>query len=277
MYNALMLKKIIIIFTILLALLLTYLYFQQESDYVDESVETEKTKEKEEEVKEEILKFEENPAYNQAQYFEGVVNIDEQPMYYAYPLEIVKDNPPKLIVYSHGQLQRIVEDLENEYMLKMRDYGEFFASKGYAFSASNQHDDNWGQRESLDDIAKSIRWFEENEYPVLEKKHMVGFSMGGRTAINYAVENPNEIGKVALLAPTPRAELTESDVEQIRDISIRIWHGTGDVNIPFSTTQQYVQRFENYNKEIDVVPIESAGHFDIETTLMEDILEFFEK
>jgi len=276
MYNDSMFKKLLTIFVIALALLLTYSYFQGDNNSVENDID----EIEDEEIKipeERVLRFEESPAYENAQYFEGVVSIDNQPMYYAYPLEIQEEKPPELIIYSHGQLQRIVEDLEDEYMLKMREYGDFFASRGYGFSASNQHGDNWGQRESLDDIEKSIIWFEDNGYPISEKKNMLGFSMGGKATINYAIENSNEIAKVALLAPTPKAELTEFDVEKIKDIPIRIWHGTGDVNIPFSTTQQYVQRFENYNKEIDVVPIENAGHFDIETTLMNEILEFFEE
>ncbi len=277
MYNTDMLKKIIIIFTILLVSIVTYFYFQQESYYINDNVETEERKENYEKAKEEILEFEKEPAHKQAEFFEGVVNIDNQPMYYAYPLKIVKNNPPKLIVYSHGQLQRIVKDLDDNYMLKMREYGNFFASRGYAFSASNQHDDNWGQSESLNDIKKSIIWFEENNYPLTEKKSMVGFSMGGKTAVNYAIDNPNEIAKIALLAPTPKTELTKFDVEKLRDIPIKIWHGTEDVNIPFSTTEQYVQRFKNYDKKVNVKPVENAGHFDIETTLMEYLLEFFEE
>jgi predicted esterase len=273
-----MFKKLLITIFISTILLTTLLYFLKNDDKnIEEKINKEEILEKENEQEKLVLKkFDKTPAYKNAPYFEEIVTIDNQPMYYAYPLEIDENNPPKLIIYSHGQLQRIVNNLEDEYMLKMKEYGEFFASRDYVFSASNQHDDNWGQRESLDDIKKTIEWFENNEFPAAEKYHMIGFSMGGRTTINYAVENSEKIGRIALLAPTPKLQLTQNDVNILKPISIKIWHGIQDVNIPFSTSTQYVQIFENYGKEIDLVPIENAGHFDIETTLMHEILGFFE-
>ena len=271
-----MFKKFLLIFTILLALLLAYSYLYPSNDeYKDEDTQEETINENKEK-EEETLKFDKELPYEDAKYFEDVTVIDGQPMYYAYPKEIEVNNPPKLIVYSHGQLQRIIEDLDDEYMLKMREYGEFFASKGYVFSASNQHDDNWGQRESLEDIRKSIMWFEENNMPIKNELYMIGFSMGGRTAINYSIENPENISAIALLAPTQRLQLSQNDVEQIKEIPIKIWHGKEDVNIPFHSSQQYIQEFENYGKQIELIPIEGAGHYDIETSLMDKILDFFE-
>jgi predicted esterase len=272
-----MFKKFLIIF-ILIILLTTLLSFLKNNDKnIEEKINKEEISENENEQERLILKkFDKTPAYKNAPYFEEIVTIDNQPMYYAYPLEIDEKKPPKLIIYSHGQLQRIVDNSEDEHMLKMKEYGKFFASRDYVFSASNQHGDNWGQRESLDDIKKTIEWFENNDFPTAEKYHMIGFSMGGRTTINYALENSENIGRIALLAPTPKLQLTQNDVNILKPISIKIWHGTEDVNIPFSTSVQYAQSFENYGKEIDVVPIENAGHFDIETTLMHEILGFFE-
>lgn len=265
--------KILILLIVLSLALYFYSQGQEEKDLTDKNEDTKK-----EEIDEkEIITFEKTPAKENANYFQDVEIIEGQPMYYSYPLEIEKENPPALIVYSHGQLQRIVDDLDNGYMQKVQKYGEFFSEKGFAFSASNQHDDNWGQAEALRDIQNSIEWFEKNDLPIAEKTHMIGFSMGGRAAINYTVKNPEMVKTVSLLAPTPRENLTQEDVEKIEDIDIKIWHGTNDVNIPFSTSQQYVQSFENFGKGIKLISIEGAEHYDIETSLMDDILEFIEK
>lgn len=263
-----MFKKFLTIFVILVAVIVLYFYFksedEQDQDYRPQKIETNQ----EENVPEPEIK-------QKTTFVENVVVIDGQPMYYAYPSQIQQESPPKLIIYCHGQLQRITEDLEDKYMLKMREYGEFFALKGYIFSASNQHDDNWGGKESLNDIKNSIEWFQKN-LTISKDTYIIGFSMGGRTAINYAVENPNNILAIALLAPTPRNNLQKTDVEKLRSISIKIWHGTQDINIPFSTTTEYVKTFNKYGKEIEVIPVENADHFDIETVFMQDILGFFE-
>lgn len=262
-----MFKKLLIICVILVTSILLYSYFksddEQQQHYQPEEVKVNQ----EEDVPELKTKQE-------VTFFEEVIVIDGQPMYYAYPSKI-QQSPPKLIIYCHGQLQRITENLEDEYMLKMKEYGQFFASRGYVFSASNQHDDNWGGKESLKDIQNSIQWFEENLI-ISKNSYIIGFSMGGRTAVNYAIENPSNISAIALLAPTPRNNLQKTDVEALKSIPIKIWHGTEDINIPFSTTTEYVKTFNKHNKEMEVVPIENADHFEIETTLMQNILEFFE-
>ena len=272
-----MIRRISKITLLLAILLLVHFYIQNNDEEVEKNVEKNTAEHAKENQQVETIKFEKSPAYEEANYFEEVVIIDEQPMYYTYPLEIENSQPPTLVIYSHGQLQRITENLENEYMLKMQEYGDFFTSKGYAFSASNQHGDNWGGEESLGDIKKSILWFENNGYPISEKKHLLGFSMGGKTTINYAIKNPEDIATIALLAPTPKETIQKIDVERISEIPIKIWHGKEDVNIPFTASQWYVDKFESYGKQVTLTPISNATHYDIETTLKENILGFFEE
>jgi predicted peptidase len=207
---------------------------------------------------------------------EAFTVIDGQTMYYTYPSMASNQTPPKLVIFSHGQLQRVVKNLSDEYMLKLRVYGEFFSANGYAFSASNQHDDNWGQSESLRDIENSINWFEENNLKIDEKIYMIGFSMGGLTTINYAFKNPQDIAAIALLAPTRRQDLTQEHVNLLKDIPITIWHGFEDVNIPYSSSTIYVNSFKSFSKDVPLIPVANAGHYDVETTQIENILEFFE-
>ncbi len=258
-----MIKKIILLFCIISASALIYLTSSNNSN---EEIPQESTQVINEEITEEEI------IPKEISFLEEIVVIDGQAMYYTYPKTA---ETPELIVYSHGQLQRIVQDLNDPYMLKIQEYGKFFASKGFAFSASNQHDDNWGQKDSLNDIAKSIKWFEENNYPIQKQIYLIGFSMGGLATINYAIESSQDIKAIALLAPTPSNNINQSTVNLLKEIPIKIWHGTDDINIPFTSSQQYVKSFESYGKEIDFVPIENAQHYDIEISLIEDILEFF--
>lgn len=261
-----MMKKILVILFLVIIASIVFVMNKEEEIEIHKDVEERKKQEEEEEI-------DLSPT---GEYREDVVVIDGQPMYYAYP-ELRNNSPkPTLVVYSHGQLQRITQNLEEAYMLKIREYGEFFASKGYAFSASNQHDDNWGQAESLRDIALSIEWFTENNLPIQNQVHMIGFSMGGLAPVNYAIENPEYIKSITLLAPTPKNNLNRDSVEILTEIPIKIWHGTADINIPFTASQQYISVFETLGKEVELIPIENAQHYDVETSLMEEILEFFE-
>ena len=207
------------------------------------------------------------------EYVENITVIDNQPMYYAYPKDT---NSAKLIIYSHGQLQRITTNLDDPYMLTMRDYGKFFALHGFVFTASNQHDDNWGEKEALNDIKKSIEYIESlEEIEILPKKLLVGFSMGGRSAINYALENSNEVEKIALLAPSPSPLISEKSVKNLINIPTKIWHGEDDINIPIAISQDYIKSFKTYDKEIEFSSVKETDHFELETSMFEEILEFF--
>jgi predicted esterase len=206
------------------------------------------------------------------EYIENITVIDGQPMYYAYPKSA---NSAKLIIYSHGQLQRITTNLDDPYMLKMREYGEFFALHGFVFSASNQHDDNWGEKDALMDIKNSIKYINSlGEIQILPQKLLVGFSMGGRSAINYALASPDEIEKIALLAPSPSPLISGNSVKKLTNIPIKIWHGEKDINIPIAISQDYVKIFEKHGKEVEFSSVKETDHFELETLMFEDILEF---
>ncbi len=212
----------------------------------------------------EVVIIDEEPVDENANHFEKTFSINEQPMYFAYPLEINIDNPPELVIYSHGQLRRITENLNEEYMKELRDYASLFASEGYAFAASNEHGDNWGDTGAMTDIQNTIQHFEKENLEIHDKIHLVGFSMGGLSSINFAVENPERILSITLLAPTPNMNLKEEDIKKIHDIPINIYHGDSDVNIPLNNSIQYKELFKMHEKDVELQILEGLEHYDLE-------------
>jgi len=251
-----------------LIVLLTYFYTNEEEMQQKEKVQ--------EELREtQTIKIQETPAQEGASYFENVEVLEGQEMYYAYPLEIDPKNPPQLIIYSPGKNQTIVQNKEDEYMQVLRENGEFFVQRGYAFAASNEHGNNWGGEKSLKDIQKTITWLDKNYY-IADNINMVGFSMGGLSSINFAVKKSDLVNSIALLAPTPNMELTQEEVEKIEEINIKIFQGTQDP-IHLDASHEYVNFFEKKGKDVELEIIEGEGHYDIQTSVLNKIYKFFEK
>ena len=80
--------------------------------------------------------------------------------------------------------------------------------------------------------------------------------------MNFATTYPEMVSKIALLAPTTySAEWNTARVEKIADIDIQIWHGTADVNVPYSLSTTFVNRLSSLGREIPLVSIEGIGHW----------------
>lgn len=219
--------------------------------------------------------YDEIPADEASTYFEKTPVIGGQQAYIAHPIKINPTQPPTLIVYSHGSNTTVTTNFNDPFMKDLQQYGKFFTSKGYVFSASNQHGANDGNQASIDDTKAMIKWISE-EYLVQEKVYMIGFSMGGRPTIYYTQQFPESVGKIAMLAPATcycSPELYNS----LKGIPIKIWHGTSDINVPYSAALEFIERAKPYELDITLRTIEGAGHFDIDTEYMEEIYEFFEE
>jgi len=221
-----------------------------------------------------LKRYDENPSYQNPNYFEKFEIIEEQQTYIAFPIEINIKNPPQLIIYSHGSNTNVTTDLENTFMKDLQYYGEFFATKGYGFAASNQHGMNYGSQESINDTKKLIDLIAQN-YNIQPKVHMIGFSMGGLPAIYYAVQYPEEVRSLALLAPVTYV-WGSSIYTPIKNVDIKIWHGDKDVNVGYSASTGFIQRGKPFGINAQLRTIEGAGHFDIDTEMIEEIYQFFE-
>lgn len=230
---------------------------------------------KEQKPQQEQPKTEEKPIEEGPQYEEILTTIEGQQAYICVPTNIEENNPPTVIIYSHGSNTSITDNMNEQFMKDMQEYGILFASHNYIFSASNQHGVNWGNSASIQDMLNLKKWIEER-YSIQPKINLIGFSMGGLPTLNFATKYPEFIGKIALLAPSIKsAEWNNTRAQKLKDIEIKLWHGNKDVNVPYSSSVSFVKKLQGYGITIDFVTVEDKGHFDIDTEYMQDILEFF--
>jgi hypothetical protein len=221
--------------------------------------------------------FEEETVTADGHYFEKLPLIEGQQAYIAYPKTILKAAPPTIVVYSHGSITTITKNMNDEFMQDMRSYGEFFTENGYIFAASAMHGQNWGNAASVADMKAMVQWIKEN-YPAQEKVNLVAHSMGGLPTWRFAFENPTLVNKIALLAPTSNYETyKKANYDAIKTIPIRIWHGNKDVNVPYSVSTTMLARAKaNGVQNIELVTLQGKTHWDVDTELMQDILNFYE-
>ena len=230
---------------------------------------------KEQKPQQEQPKTEEKPVQEEPQYEEILTIIEGQQAYICVPTNIDENNPPTVIIYSHGSNTTITDNMNEQFMKDMQEYGILFASHNYIFSASNQHGVNWGNSASIQDMINLKEWIEER-YSIQPKINLIGFSMGGLPTLNFATQYPNIVGKIALLAPSIKsAQWDNTRAQKLKDIQIKLWHGNKDVNVPYSSSVSFVKKLQGYGITIDFVTVEDKGHFDIDTEYIQDILEFF--
>jgi predicted esterase len=266
---------ILILFLLLLAVPIYFAYtilfprveiFEQEEQENSEQLEEENMEEKETEEEK----------YDGPHYEELYETIEGENAYIAVPTRIDSENPPRIVVYSHGSNTTVTSDTEDEFMQDLQKYGEFLTQHNYIFSASNQHGANWGNDLAIQDTVNMIDWIKER-YDTKETVNMIGYSMGGLPTMNFASEYPELVNRIALLAPSTKSnEWDQGRVEKIEDIDIKIWHGTADVNVGYSLSTTFVDTLDSLGKDVELVTLEGKTHWDIHTEYMEDILNFFE-
>ena len=101
--------------------------------------------------------------------------------------------------------------------------------------------------------------------------------MGGLPTLNFAAKYPQNIVKIALLAPTSYATSWNSErVSAIKNIPIKIWHGNKDVNVPYSMTTSLIARLKAYDKEVVLETIDGVGHWDVDTERIDDNQTYFQ-
>ena len=258
------------IFLILLILIGIFLYkkLTQKEEVVD-TISNEQKKE----VKEEVVVEPEEPI----EVHEIFETIDGQLAYIAVDSKFEKQKDFPIVIYSHGSTYSVTQDPNNQLLKDLRVYADTFVKEGYIFAASNQHGDNWGNAAAIKDTRKLVEYIKSN-FATSDEIYLIGFSMGGLPTMNFAEKYPQGIVKIALLAPTTYATTWNSTrVENIRNIPIHIWHGNKDVNVPYSLTTSFIARLKAHGKEVTLVTIDGKGHWDVDTELIPEILEYFKQ
>jgi dipeptidyl aminopeptidase/acylaminoacyl peptidase len=208
-------------------------------------------------------------------YEEELVEIEGQWAYIAVPEPIDPNNLPRLVVYNHGSITEVEENLDDDFKNNLLEYVGVLTANNYIFAVSNAHGVNWGSLESIQDNYNMYEYIKEN-YGIKEKIYMIGFSMGGLPTMNFVTEYPDLVSKIALLAPTTRtSEWDQERVNKIKDVDIKVWHGDADVNVGYTYTKNFVNKLESLGKDIELVTLENKTHWDLDTEYVDDIVEFF--
>ena len=229
-------------------------------------------------VTEEVISYpnEKSPA-GYTNFFEKMPVISGEQAYVAYPKTTYKNHEPDVIIYYHGSTQRITTNFKDEVMKNMRKYGAYMTDKNMVFLASNQHGDNWGSKTSVEDSRSLIAWVRKN-YPTSANVYVLGFSMGGMPAMKHVILYPNEVKKIALLAPANQVEnYTTAQIKLFAKVPLKIWHGTADVNVPYSATKELVDDFTKQHVSVEVVALKGKVHWDVDTEYMADVYQYYIK
>jgi len=263
----------IILFLIFLALIAIPGYLCYQIFFVNNKPE------QQEEVKEETPKTEvieeEEEIPEGPHYEEKIFAISGQIAYIAIPTNIDENDPPRIVIYNHGSNTRVTENLEDPFMKDLQIYGEEYTKSNLIFAASNAHDENWGNAASIQDNLNMVEWI-RNNYSTSRETFVIGFSMGGLPAMHYVAKYPNDISKVALLAPTTRSyEWNKSNIGVLDGIDIQIWHGTKDVNIGITSSRSFVNSMDKLGKKITLIELDGKTHFDLDTEYRDEVLDFF--
>jgi len=208
-------------------------------------------------------------------YAEELIEIEKQWAYILAPNPIDPNNLPILVIYNHGSNKTVEENLDEDFKNDLIEYGEALTPHNYIFAVSNAHGINWGSEDSINDNYNMYKYIKD-KYGIKEKIYIIGFSMGGLPTMNFVTEYPELISKIALLAPTTRSsEWDQERVDKIKDMDIKIWHGTADVNVGYTYTKNFVDKIESLGKDIDLVTLENKTHWDVDTEYIDDIFDFF--
>lgn len=221
------------------------------------------------------ITYNEVPVTPDGHFFEKTPTIGGQAAYIAHPIEIDPEDPPTIIVYSHGSITLITNDFSDEFMLEMRSYGDFFTKQNYIFAASNEHGENWGSAQSVEDIRAMVEWI-QSRYETEPKVYLTGHSMGGLPTFEYAFAYPDTVAKIGLLAPTTRPSVwTAEEMQSLNDKPVKIWHGEADVNVGSFLSSNFKTAADAHGNNIDLVLLPGVDHWGVDTELMDELLLFF--
>ncbi|MBP5204118.1 alpha/beta hydrolase [bacterium] len=207
-----------------------------------------------------------------------VTDINGQSTYVSLPQTYMTNDFPSIVVYGHGANVAITDNLTSDYMQKISSVAKIFTAQNYIFIASNQHGDNWGNKEAITDTYLAINWV-QTHYDTSNIIYLLGYSMGGLVTLNFAKEYANtlNIRAIALLAPTVYDwEWKPEMVERLNNVEICIWHSPSDYSVHFENSTQLQNYFAKYGKEITLVRV-TDDHLKMEQTRMEDVKDFFNK
>ncbi|MCA9374857.1 alpha/beta fold hydrolase [Candidatus Dojkabacteria bacterium] len=224
-----------------------------------------------------LKKYDKVTAIPGSLFFEDTPTLGSQQTYIAVPIEYDIQTPPTVILYSHGSNTHVTTDFNESFMKDLREYAEFFTKENYIFAASEQHGQNWGSQEAIDDT-ENLRQYISKNYTSKEKINLIGFSMGGLPTMNYALDHHDKVNRIALLAPTTYPTYWTTDrASKFKSISISLWHGNSDANVPISSSIEFIDIMKQGGISVVFHELNGKTHWDLDTEMKPEILKFFNK
>lgn len=90
--------------------------------------------------------------------------------------------------------------------------------------------------------------------------YLWGHSMGGAGTYHIAVKNPTMFAALAVAAPAPRADLSPTMLQPIRDIPLLVLQGTEDEQVPVEQTRLWVAGMRSMGMQHIYVELQGADH-----------------
>jgi predicted esterase len=208
-------------------------------------------------------------------YTEELVEIEGQWAYISVPEPIDPSNLPTLVIYNHGSITVVEEQLDPDFKQDLLEYTEALTPHNYIFAVSNARGFDLDSDEAIMDNYNLYKYIKE-KYGIQEKIYMIAYSKGGVAALNFTSEYPHLVTKIAMVAGRMRLyEWDEERSKKLTGIDIKSWHGTDDINVSFADTVEFIEQMEEWGIIIDLIPLEGKTHWDVDTEYIDEILEFF--
>jgi hypothetical protein len=207
-------------------------------------------------------------------YTEELVEIGGQWAYILAPEPIDPEDLPTLVIYNHGSITFVGENLDEEFKKDLIAYAEALTPHNYLFAVSNAQGVDLDAPEAISDNYNMYEYIKE-KYGIQKKINMIAFSKGGLRTLDFAAQYPELVSKVALIAPVTNINRWDLQrVEKIKDIDIKIWHGTADVNVGYIYTKDFVNKIGSLGKGIGLITLEGKTHWDVEIEYIDGVLQF---
>jgi predicted esterase len=270
------------VFTVVAILLIIgipiYGYFKLKPDRIfdeEEEIQEKTESPKEQEViSDNVEEIEDEPVVITG-YTDELVEIDGQWAYIAVPEPIDSSNLPTLVIYNHGSITRVEEELDPDFKKDLLEYTKAFIPHNYIFAVSNARGFDLDSEEAIMDNYNMYNYIKE-KYGIQEKIYMIAYSKGGVAALNFTSAYPDLVTKIAMVAGRMRLyEWDEERSKKLKGVEIKSWHGTDDINVSFGNTVEFIEQMEEWGIKIDLIPLEGKTHWNVKTEYVDDISEFF--
>ena len=140
------------------------------------------------------------------------------------------------------------------------------------------------------DIAQNAAYSEQDVMNVIalmqdefsvdpDRLFLWGHSMGGAGTYHLAVNNPGMFAALAVAAPAPRADLSPTVLQAVRDTPILVIQGTADELVPVELTRRWVAGMRGMGMQHVYIELEGADHTDFIASNrdnMRKVMSFFD-